>query len=238
MTWRLFHLNQKIEELEAEIEQEKGNSEKYEQQMSELESQLKDAKRQHARTNKELMRLEKKLNEKNKELDDRKPELVQVEEKIRHASKKLKTAQENVAKARKEHEKEVSLIKDLQKDHSDLIKALTKYEETIRKKNADKGLQLDEAQLAEYNEKKDEIRRRTFAEKQELVNLQRQKKTDEENKLRLEENVQALRNRKAQLEDEEGMLAEREDKVGRFAGTSRNCSVFILSRSWRTKLSS
>lgn len=213
LTWKIFHLNKKIAALDAGVEEERGGSEQYEQQMTELENQLKDARRQQARTNKELMRLEKMVTQKTKEMDDQRPELVKVAEKIRYANRKLKTAEDNIEKARKDHEKETSFMTELRKDHEQLTRTLAKYEETISKRTAEKGPQLDEAQLAEYNEKKDEVRRHTFAEKQELTNLQRQKKTEEENKLRLEENMQGSRNRKQILDDDQRMLTERQEKV-------------------------
>ncbi|KNC97908.1 uncharacterized protein SPPG_06899 [Spizellomyces punctatus DAOM BR117] len=152
LVWKLYHLNKNIEVLEAEIDQERGASQHSEEQMRDLETQLKDAKRQQARTNKDLMRLEKHIHEKTKQMEDMKPVLLRLDEKIRHGNKKLRTADENISKARAEHERETVIIRDLQKDYEQLTKALAKYEENLRKRRAEEGRSLDEAQLAEYNQ--------------------------------------------------------------------------------------
>ncbi|KAJ3297255.1 Structural maintenance of chromosomes protein 1 [Borealophlyctis nickersoniae] len=212
LLWKLYHIDKNVGLIEKEIEEEKGNSEQYEEQMAELEGRLKDAKKQHAKVNKEFMRHEKKLKEKEKAREERKPDLMKLEEKIKHSSKKLGAAEENLTKARKQYERHSKLVKEMEKDLSRLTKASQKYEEEVKRRASEKGPVLTEEDMAEYNSKKEEVSSKTFVESQELKNMQRQQVTDAATKGRLEEQLKGIQSRESVLLDEQNTLEERKAK--------------------------
>ncbi|KAJ3134598.1 Structural maintenance of chromosomes protein 1 [Geranomyces variabilis] len=213
LLWKLYHLDKKIELIEAEMEEEKGASQEHTREMTALEARLKDAKKQHAVANKELLRREVRLTQKAKDIGDRKPELLQMEEKVRHWRKKYDKATENAVKLRAERAREKESIANLQKDYQKLTEALRRHDEEIQRRDSEPGQKLGQAALAEYNEKKEEVRRQTAVEKQELINLQREKRADEEFEQRLRDGVTAQEARKTLIEQERETLEERKERL-------------------------
>ncbi|KAJ3036857.1 Structural maintenance of chromosomes protein 1 [Rhizophlyctis rosea] len=199
LLWKLYHIDQNIETLEAEL--------------TVLENELKAAKKQQAKTNKELMRHEKRLKDKSKEMDERKPELLKKEERLKHSNRKLTTAEENLAQTQKELARQTKSVESLEKDRSKLQKASDNYEESVRERSANQGPALDEAALAEYNAQKEDVGSKTFAEKQEWTNLQRQVKIDTDKKSRLEEELKNAQARESSISDDQSVLETRKRKV-------------------------
>ncbi|KAJ3053257.1 Structural maintenance of chromosomes protein 1 [Rhizophlyctis rosea] len=209
LLWKLYHIDKKIGELEEEVANEKGSLDEFTERMTELENNLKAAKREQAKTNKELMRREKKLKDKTKELDERKPELTKLDEDLKHGKRKLAAAEDNLVGARKEQERQTKVISGLENDKRLFQRRSDEFEESEREKAANQGPALGEAALAEYSKKKQEVGRRTFAEKQDLNNLERQMKLDTDKRERLAEDVKTAQTREATLMDERSVLETR-----------------------------
>ncbi|KAJ3016082.1 Structural maintenance of chromosomes protein 1 [Thoreauomyces humboldtii] len=213
LLWKLYHLDQQIVQLQEELEQEKDSNLEEERAFLDLEARLKEAKKQQARANKELMRAQKRLSDKTKDIDEHKPELLKLEEKLRHGRRKLAIAQENAGKLQEEHKRELTSIESLQKDHADLGKALKRHNAAAKKRDEERGPDLGQAALEDYNQKKELVRQQTFAEKQEINKLQLERKTAEEATLRLEEGRTAQEVRRRVLESESTALTARKEKL-------------------------
>ncbi|TPX51585.1 hypothetical protein SeMB42_g00124 [Synchytrium endobioticum] len=214
LTWKLYHLDQTVNELQAEIAEERGGFANLNQQLAALDAALKETKKEQGKTNRDVMKYEKHIKDKTKEIDSRKPDTMKLEERLSHSTRKLKTAQDTKSKTELELDKQTQEIRDVEEQLQRLQNEFDRFESEKRKQSKSRsGVVLTDNDLAEYNQKKAELNGLIADEMQRLKVVQRGLTTEVETKNRLEEKCRLSEAKIASsLKDQENLIRN-QDKI-------------------------
>lgn len=84
---------------------------------------------------------------KDADLNKKKPNFIKVKENVRHTEKKLEAISKSLASARRNADKQQSVVDQLQAELSQMIAERDSYEETYRQESQSQGLQLSDTQV-------------------------------------------------------------------------------------------
>ncbi|ORY02505.1 cohesin complex subunit psm1 [Basidiobolus meristosporus CBS 931.73] len=212
LVWRLFHIEKNVTSEEEAVDQDSVQLTEKQRDQSRLENQIRELKREQARIHRENLKLEMNIKKREREYEDRRPQLLSLEEKITHTQKKINQTETNITKLRKDLDRQTHSVSSLDVELDNVTKAEENYEASMRARSIG-AAQLTDAQLAEYNQKKEEVRVQTYSEQQQLDNLQRQHKTNFESLQRIKEKVDQLERQRDKLKEDKTGLLDHKEKV-------------------------
>lgn len=211
--WKLFHFQRLIDESSAEIQRHQDELKEYRRGVEKYEKNLEEAKKEHARVGRDVANAERSIIKKEKDIEDLMNSLVPVDEKIEITSSKVQKFASRISEISKEREAQAANAKRLEKDLKIVEKAQAQWELEWQKTMSRAGVQLNEADLQEYNKLKEEVNKRSSAEQLKLDNLRRQRKTDAETVNSLNSRFENAQWQLQNLESDTKTLQERKEAV-------------------------
>ncbi|KAM1031996.1 hypothetical protein ACFX2C_035715 [Malus domestica] len=209
--WQLFNIEKDIAKMTEELEAEKKSREQVMQEIDEFQLEANNKKKEQAKYLKEIAQCEKKISDRNSKLDKSQPDLLKLKEEMSRINAKIKKSEKELAKKEQERKRHKEDIKQLQKGIQDLTAKL----EDLHEQGRDSGdkLKLDDTELREYFQIKEDAGMKTGRLRDEKEVLDRQQHADLEAQKNLEENLQQLRSREAELEEQEEQMQTRQKKI-------------------------
>ncbi|KAJ4773552.1 Structural maintenance of chromosomes protein [Rhynchospora pubera] len=208
--WQLYILEKKIEEIEAELVDEREGLEKVKEEHKDCEHEI-EAKKKEQSVLKKILSSEKTMAKKKLELDKKQPDLLKLKEQKSRIESKMKSCNKELKKKKKEkeeHEKEVEELRDDLEDVKRSIENLTDEGSTSTGK-----LELADDQLVEYHRIKEEAGMKTAKLKDEKEVYDRQLHADEEALKNMNENIEQLWDRVKEISSHEKELRSKLDKI-------------------------
>lgn len=207
--WKLFHFQRLIDESSAEIQRHQEELKEYRRGVEKYERNLEEAKKEHARVGKDVTNAERSISKKEKDIEDMNNSLVPIDEKIEITTGNARKYALRITEVERERETQAANTRRLMKDLKIVEKAQAQWESEWEKTMSKSGGQLSEADIQEYNKLKEEVNRRSSAEKLKLDNLRRQRKTEAETVNSLESKFENTQYQVQSLETVSKTLLER-----------------------------
>lgn len=159
--FKLYYINQEIEELNHELEKKREELNKYVEKKDEINGKIKDRKQGHNKLSKELATLDKQIREAELNLNKKRPAFIKAKENVSHIEKKLETAKKSLTSARKTHDNHQETINQLQQELDNIVKKIERFNEELKQRSEAKknDIVLEESQKQEYIRLKDEAAR-------------------------------------------------------------------------------
>ncbi|KAI9714098.1 MAG: Structural maintenance of chromosomes protein 1 [Chrysothrix sp. TS-e1954] len=212
--WKLYHLQQVIEESEAEMQRHQDEVKEHRRGVEKYEHRLEEAKKEQAKVGRDVSKSERSIKSIEKQIDDKQNELVPVDEKISISVKSREKYEKRVSEVEKERDAQNKGVEQLKKDLSIVQKAQTKWEQEFKSLAAKEGRQLSDNDVQEYNRLKTEVNKRAANSQIKVDNLTRQRRTDEETVNNLRSNVEESEKQMQKLQDDIDSLSERKSVYG------------------------
>lgn len=209
--WQLYNIENDVVKTTEELEADKRSREGVIKELENFEHEAGKKKKEQAKYLKEVMLREKKIAEKSNRLDKTQPELLKLKEEMSRINAKIKKGKKELGKKREEQKGHAKDIADLQSGIEDLTGKMKDLKEKGR--NVGDQIQLDDNDLQEYFRIKEEAGMKTAKLREEKELLDRQQHADSEAQNNLEENLQQLKNREAELDSQEKQMRERLKKI-------------------------
>ncbi|KAI5287842.1 Structural maintenance of chromosomes protein 1, partial [Ascosphaera aggregata] len=211
--WKLFHLQRLIETSSVEIQKHQDELKEYRRGVEKYERTLEDAKKTHAMVGRDVSKAEKDIKNKEKEIEATENSLVPINEKIEISGKKIERYAHRIQEITRESDAQSKTINYLKKDLKTVEKAQAQWETEWKRTVNNKGIQLNDADLHEYNKLKEEANKRSSTEQLKLNHLLRQRKTDGEALHSLKSNHEGTEWQLKTLESEMNNLLERKEAM-------------------------
>ncbi|KAK7277559.1 hypothetical protein RJT34_22574 [Clitoria ternatea] len=209
--WQLFHIENDIVKTTEDLEDEKKNRQGVVEELVEFENEAKGKKKEQNKYLKEIAQREKRITEMSNKLDKSQPELLKLKEEMARINSKIKKGKKELDKKREERKRHAADIAELQRGIQDLTAKMADLQE----KGRDVGdqLKLDGNDLEEYFRIKEEAGMKTAKLREEKEVQDRKQHADSEAQKNLEENLQQLTNREAELNSQEEQMRARLKKI-------------------------
>lgn len=209
--WQLFNIENDYVKAVSDLEDEKKSREGVVEELEYFENEAGKKKKEQAKYLKEIALREKRIAEKSSKLDKRQPELLKLKEEMTRIYSKIKKGKKELDKKEEERRKHAAVIAELQNGIQDLAGQMTELQE----KGRDVGdqLELHGNDLEEYFRIKEEAGMKTAKLREEKELLDSQQHANSEAQKNLEENLQQLRNRDAELNSQEEQMRTRLKKI-------------------------
>lgn len=207
--WKLFHLQQTIDESTAEIQKHHEELQEFRRNVQKYEKNLDHAKREQAKVGRDVSKYEREIKQKEKALEEKENALVPIDEKLSISNANLKKYQSRTSEIAKERDNQQKAADNLQKSLSTVQKAQTKWEGEWAEQQRQAGRDLSEQDLQEYERLRGEVYKRCGPDQTKIDNLSRQLKTDEETVNSLKSKVDSTEAHISGLEGEVSGLDER-----------------------------
>jgi structural maintenance of chromosome 1 len=207
--WKLFHLQQLIEQSGAEIQKHQEELKEGRRNIEKFEQQYDAAKREQAKASRECSKVERNIKQKEKSIEDKQSSLVPIDEKLAISGANVQKYQSRVSEITKEKDSQSKTVDQLQKSLGTVDKAQKHWEKEWKAQAQQQGRQLTDSQLQDYNKLRGDVTKRTAGEQIKVDNLTRQLKTDEETAKSLQSKVDSSQ---AQVEKSGGDLAELKER--------------------------
>lgn len=220
ITCQLYHIEQRVANLQQDIQTENSQSIQSESEKAKFESQMKAAKKTYAKANKEVLLLEKTLKTKKAEQRTMQPDVLQAEEKVRHAESKTKTSEEHISTAQESITRQEAQVESLQRDLGHVIKALEAHEALGTSKAAHPD--LGQAQMKEFDKLSSQVDAETVNERTKIKALKRQTHASREGINRIQESIQAQKLRQTALKQEKTALELQSGKFSSSVNSTRS----------------
>ncbi|KAI9259119.1 RecF/RecN/SMC [Helicostylum pulchrum] len=220
LLWKLFHIDQKATELNNQTA-EKNSSKNDAEYDASLEQSFKRSREEKALVHREKIKCELHIRKINRELDEQLPTSIGYKEKITHLEKKLRQTENSIERVKRDGQQQEQVVASLDRD----IQLLNETEQTIPVSALRNGPTLTAAQLMDYERRKQEVSVKAVEEQQQLLQLQRQYKTEkqrlDDKKSKVDqlkesesENMDTLR----QLEEEKASLSMDAEQISEQLG--------------------
>ncbi|RZF46730.1 hypothetical protein LSTR_LSTR002593 [Laodelphax striatellus] len=213
--FRLYHNENEIAHYETEVEKRKREVEKIEKKKEKAEEVLKEKKKEHGKLNREMAKIEQEIREMEVESNKRRPAFIKAKERVDHIKKKLNTAKKSLAEVRLANEAHEKDIEELESELSQVDAKRQQWEQQVAGESQSQGrdVQLEDAQVNEYNRLKVEAQKQSARYLQELDSINREQKA-EQDKLDNEASIRAdLDNKIKQKCHEKEEAQKRVDKL-------------------------
>lgn len=211
--WKLFHLQQLIEQSEADIAKHQDEIKEHRRNVDSFEAKLADAQKDQARVGREVGKIERNIKNKQNDVQDKENEILPIDEKISVSTRRLDTLTKRAAEIAKERDSHLKTVNQLKKDLSVVQKAQSRWDEEWRLAQQQAGRELSDADLQEYNRLRGDVNRRTAADQIKVDNLLRQVKTDEETVSSLKSKLDSTQDLISKLERDLSDLSTRRDEA-------------------------
>ncbi|XP_078152053.1 structural maintenance of chromosomes protein 1-like [Carex rostrata] len=210
--WRLYILERKIEEIDAELAEEREGLEKVKEEHKDCEHQIEAKKKEQSVYLKKILSSEKTMAKKKLELDKKQPDLLKLKEQISRIQSKMKSCTKDLEKKKEEKTKHEREVKKLRDDLEDVRRSIEKLNDQGHNSSIGK-LELVDDQLTEYHRIKEEAGMKTAKLKDEKEVYDRQLHADEESLKNMNENMEQLRDQKVEISSHEADLQAKLKKI-------------------------
>lgn len=223
--WKLYHFQRVIEESGAEMQKHQEELKEHRRSIEKYEHSLDEAKKEQSKVSRDVGKVEKNIKKKEKEIEAKENGLVPIAEKIDITDKGLNKCNARIAEISKERDSHESSVKQSTKDLKVVEKAETQWEKEWRKLAEQEGRDLNEEDVQQYNQLKEEVNKRTSSDQIKVDNLSRQQRADEETVKSLKSKVDSAEWQIEKLEGELGEIGERKKTIsGQIKQTSKDIS--------------
>ncbi|KAI8148561.1 hypothetical protein BJV82DRAFT_269132 [Fennellomyces sp. T-0311] len=175
---------------------------------NQLEKQFKAARKEAALVHREKTKRELQIKKLKKSMQEQSPELLRTEEQVKHIQKKLEQTKKSGERLKREHDQQNGVVQNLEQSLVRLQKASQDYEESLPNSGLVQGPILTPAQIDEYERLKQQVSIRAVTEEQQLENLERQNRMEQENLKRITSKTEEFQTRKSQLLEDQRQLNE------------------------------
>ncbi|XP_078182558.1 structural maintenance of chromosomes protein 1-like [Carex rostrata] len=210
--WQLYILERKIEEIDAELAEEREGLEKVKEEHKDCEHQLEAKKKEQSVYLKKILSSEKTMAKKKLELDKKQPDLLKLKEQTSRIKSKMKSCAKDLEKKNEEKRKHEREVKKLRDDLEDVRRSIEMLNDQGHNSSIGK-LELADDQLMEYHRIKEEAGMKTAKLKDEKEVYDRQLHADEEALKNMNENMEQLRDRKVEISSHEADLEAKLKKI-------------------------
>ena len=178
--WKLFHFQRTIEDSTADIHKYQEELKESRRNVKKYEDRLEEAKKDQAKVGRDVSTAEREIKRKEKALQEKENALVPIDEKLDISRKNLKTHEKKFADITKERESQHQSQQQLQKNLDKVEKMQKQWQDEFKAQQQAAGRELSDADMAEYQNLRNEVYRRTGNDQMKVDNITRQLKTDEE----------------------------------------------------------
>ena len=200
--WKLYHLQQQIEESGAEIHKHQEELKEHRRNVESYEEKFEEAKREQAKMSRECSKAERTIKAKEQEIDKKSSELVPIDEKLNISAANQEKGHNRLDSVRKERENQSGSIDKLKKDLAAVDKAHKRWEDSWKQSAQKQGKQLSDADLQEYNKLRGEVTKKCATDQMEVDKLNRQLKSDEETANSMKSRIDASQAQSQKLQDD------------------------------------
>ncbi|KAJ2109754.1 Structural maintenance of chromosomes protein 1 [Coemansia sp. RSA 922] len=159
MLFKLFVAEGRIRDIKQDIGALHGDSISHaSQQRAQLDSALHAQQKAQAKAYKAVNRQERQIKLVEQNIETRQPRVVGLAEKVAHAQRKAKQIEENVASAQADAVRQRSVVDELSAEHARVKEAETRFEQQCEESLAQRGPQLGDDMMAEYNRLSEQLR--------------------------------------------------------------------------------
>lgn len=211
--WKLYHLQQQIEESGAEIQKHQEELKEHRRNVDSYEKKFDDAKREQAKISREFSKAERTIKQKEREIENQTSELVPIDVKLEETERNQSKVHDRVDEVKKESQKHTTSIEGLKKSLATVEKAQKRWEEEWNKTAQKHGKQLSTADLQEYNKLRGEVAKKTAGDQMEADKIKRQLKTDEETANSMKSRIEASEAQIQKYQDELKGLTDRKNDL-------------------------
>ncbi|RGP72844.1 structural maintenance-chromosome 1 [Fusarium longipes] len=177
--WKLYHFQKAMDDSYAAIQDHQEDLKELRRNVESFEKRLDAARKEQAAANRQVALIDKDIKAKTRDIEDKENSLVPVEEKIHESTEQVKKLQIQVAKVTKEHDEQVEVVQQVQKDIESVEKAREVFENDYKEQMKKQGREVSDEDRREYNRLRAQLMSRTGSNQAKLENLDRQRKADE-----------------------------------------------------------
>ncbi|XP_076824452.1 structural maintenance of chromosomes protein 1A-like isoform X1 [Clavelina lepadiformis] len=182
MLFKFFYNDKDIDRVKNEIDSKSRDIRHHSKKKERYEEEIKKKKQEQGKLMRELSALEKKIQEKESELNKKRPLYIKAKENTNFVMKKLESARKSLKTSESRHESHMQVIEDLKKQLQEIDEKRSEYDGEMEKISLTQGrdFELEECQIREYNQLKEEAAKRSTAINTEIEKLQREQQNDQE----------------------------------------------------------
>lgn len=215
-TFKLYHIQQELERLSDEMSHKTTELQKVVRRKEKVEEEVRDKRKEHGKMQREMAKIEQQIREADVELNKKKPAFIKAKERTAHMQKKLEAARKSYKAAKKVDETHQGQISELEEELEEINKRIREFEHQLSEESESQGrdFSLEDSQLREYHQLKEEAGRQASLHLQNLDSVRRDQKSDQDrhdNEVRKRQETQnKARQKKAELDEN----LRRVDKLG------------------------
>jgi structural maintenance of chromosome 1 len=211
--WKLYHLQQQIQESSAEIQKHQDELKEYRRGIEKYEKNLDMAKKEHGQASRNVTKDEKLIKAKEKEIEDQTSSLVPIDEQISVSNQQLTKYANRTNTILKERTTQAATVGQLQKDLGTVEKAQAQWQKEWDQNATRLGGQLSAADLQEYTRLREELNKRASADLGRIERLKNERAPIEATYRNLKNSVESTEYKLGSLENEYNAIHERQDAV-------------------------
>lgn len=211
--WKLFHFQRTIEDSTAEIRKYQEELKESKRNVKKYDERLDQAKQEFAKVGRDASTAEREIKRKEKAMLEKENALVPVDEKLTISRSNLKNSQKTAVDLAKERERQQQTHQQFQKNLDKVQKMQKQWEAEFKAQQQAAGRELSDADLAQYQNLRAEVYRRTGNEQNKAENITRQLKTDEETVNSLKSKLDTTQSQVSALTTDLGAFKERKAEI-------------------------
>ncbi|KAI9263440.1 RecF/RecN/SMC [Phascolomyces articulosus] len=213
LLWKLYHVEQKSTALEKEASERRMAADGATEDHNQLEKQFKEARKAAAMAHREKTKTELQIKKVKKQLEEQGPELLGMEEQVKHIQKKLDQTKKTGERLKREHDQQQNMTK-LQKASQEYEVYISLGEGNIQSWIKNQLFMLFKIFMDNlYILRKQQVNIQAVNEKQQLENLKRQYRMEQEHLKQTNSKTEEFQARKVQLLEDQRQLIEDGDAL-------------------------
>ncbi|KAI8886812.1 hypothetical protein K501DRAFT_243409 [Backusella circina FSU 941] len=201
LLWKLYHIDGRINALEAERDEKFFQQSDAKRDEFSLESKFKRARENKARIHREKTKLELQISKIRRDLEDLLPTSIGYKEKISYLEKKIKQTEQTIERIKRDGQQQEQVVFSVEKDIQLLNHAQEEYNATVPT-TIGNGPSLSNEQLQEYEQKKQEVNNRAVEQLLQLDQHQRQYKTEQQRVDDMKSKIEQFRETESQIQND------------------------------------
>lgn len=207
--WRLYHLQQEIDESTAEIHKHQNELAELNRGLEKYNKALEAAKKEYTESGRDVAKAEKTIKAHEQEVEAQENKLIPVDEQIEISNKQLNKYLTRIQSIQKERQQKADDVNKLTRDIANVERAEAQWQADWDQQQRGQGAQLSADDLKEYNHLKEEVSKRASAEQSKIAGLRAERTPQEATYNNLETSVRSQEFRLQTLQEERKRLDER-----------------------------
>eukprot|EP00004_Rigifila_ramosa_P016281 TRINITY_DN3847_c0_g1_i1.p1 TRINITY_DN3847_c0_g1~~TRINITY_DN3847_c0_g1_i1.p1 ORF type:complete len:1241 (+),score=315.68 TRINITY_DN3847_c0_g1_i1:25-3723(+) len=216
--WELFNFSRDLAKHKKEIEADRKESKELEQRRATAERKISEKKQMQATAHKEVLSLDKQLAKLSQEDAQLRPTQIKHQEELSHLQRRITTYASSISNFQTSYDRAKQTLAGLQQDHDSVSAQIEHLERQQKAERTD--IKLVGSQVAEYNQKKEEVMTRTASLQRELDAEARIHKTGTDALASLEVQAQELATHVAELDVSSAEARRRQQALSNLLGTA------------------